>query len=330
MERSCFVICDSEAVYAEKLSFILGKKINFPVYVCSLPEQIEEIESVFPIEILLLEEKCYGKVRPNIAKRIIYLTQTRDNIEKEEGIYKYQSADQILSDLLNIYMGEEDKELLKQSRYKECTLIGIYSPIHRVGKTAFAIALGKALAKKERVLYLNMEEYSGWEERFCMKSSQTLADLLYYTRQENSKIRTKINVITEKIEQLEYIAPMKISEDLKAVTYEEWKTLFKQLLQLRLYKKIIIDFGECIQGLWGLLGMCQKIYMPIIQQKESLAKVTQFEKNADLLGYKEVLNKIVQLEITEDLENYVRDLLKKEERQCDSSRAVSWEDIGKN
>lgn len=330
MERSCFVICDSETVYAEKLSFILGKKINFPVYVCSFPEQIEEIEKVFPIEILLLEEKCCGKVRINIAKRIIYLTQTRDNMEKGDRIYKYQSVDQILSDLLNIYMGEEDQELLKQSKYRECKIIGIYSPVHRVGKTSFAIALGKALAKEERVLYLNLEEYSGWEDRLCRQSSQTLADLLYYVRQENSKIRTKISMVAGKMEQLEYIAPMKVSEDLKAVTYEEWQTLFKQLLQLRVYKTIIIDFGECVQGLWKLLGMCQKIYMPIIRQQESLAKVNQFEKNADILGYKEVLDKIVQLEIAENLENYVRDLLKKEERQCDSSRAVSWEDIGKD
>ena len=330
MKSRCFVVCDSEIVYAEKLSFILGKKIDFPVYVCSLAEQIEEIANELPIEILLLEEKFSGKVQENIAKRVIYLTRERENVEEKQRIYKYQSADNILSDLLNIYAGEEDRDILRQSRYKECSIIGVYSPVHRVGKTTFAIALGKELAKEERTLYLNLEEYSGWEDRMMMKSSRTIADLLYYTRQENSRISTKVSVMTEKIGQLEYIAPMKISEDLKAVTYEEWQELFDQLLHLRLYRKIIIDFGECVQGLWKLLEMCRRIYMPINRQRESVAKVTQFEKNADVLGYGEILDKIIQLEIAEDMEGYVKDLLKKEEKQCDAGRTVSWEDIGKD
>ena len=330
MKSRCFVVCDSEIVYAEKLSFILGKKIDFPVYVCSLAEQIEETANELPIEILLLEEKFSGKVQENIAKRVIYLTRERENVEEKQRIYKYQSADNILSDLLNIYAGEEDRDILRQSRYKECSIIGVYSPVHRVGKTTFAIALGKELAKEERTLYLNLEEYSGWEDRMMMKSSRTIADLLYYTRQENSRISTKVSVMTEKIGQLEYIAPMKISEDLKAVTYEEWQELFGQLLHLRLYRKIIIDFGECVQGLWKLLEMCRRIYMPINRQRESVAKVTQFEKNADVLGYGEILDKIIQLEIAEDMEGYVKDLLKKEEKQRDAGRTVSWEDIGKD
>ena len=330
MKSRCFVVCDSEIVYAEKLSFILGKKIDFLVYVCSLAEQIEEIANELPIEILLLEEKFSGKVQENIAKRVIYLTRERENVEEKQRIYKYQSADNILSDLLNIYAGEEDRDILRQSRYKECSIIGVYSPVHRVGKTTFAIALGKELAKEERTLYLNLEEYSGWEDRMMMKSSRTIADLLYYTRQENSRISTKVSVMTEKIGQLEYIAPMKISEDLKAVTYEEWQELFDQLLHLRLYRKIIIDFGECVQGLWKLLEMCRRIYMPINRQRESVAKVTQFEKNADVLGYGEILDKIIQLEIAEDMEGYVKDLLKKEEKQRDAGRTVSWEDIGKD
>ena len=300
------------------------------MYVCSLAEQIEKIANELPIEILLLEEKFIGKVQTNIAKKVIYLTQERGNMEEKQTIYKYQSADNILSDLLNIYAGEEDRDILRQSRYKECSIIGVYSPVHRVGKTAFAIALGQEVAREERTLYLNLEEYSGWEDRMMTKSSQTLADLLYYMRQENGRISTKVNIMAGKIGQLEYIAPMKISEDLKAVTYDEWRELFRQLLHLRLYRKIIIDFGECVQGLWKLLEMCKKIYMPINRQREALAKVKQFEQNAHILGHGEVVDKVVQLEVAEDTESYVKELLKKEGKQCDTGRTVSWEDIGKD
>ena len=82
---------------------------------------------------------------------------------------------------------------------------------------------------------------------------------------------------------MEYIARSKISEDLKAVTYDEWRELFRQLLHLRLYRKIIIDFGECVQGLWKLLEMCKKIYA-INRQREALAKVKQLSKMHIFLG----------------------------------------------
>ena len=40
--------------------------------------------------------------------------------------------------------------------------IAVYSPVGRTGKTGFALALGKEIAKKRRTLYLNLEEYSGF------------------------------------------------------------------------------------------------------------------------------------------------------------------------
>ena len=51
----------SETIYAEKLSFILEKKIDFPVYVCSLAEQIEKIANELPIENIAFRRKIHWK-----------------------------------------------------------------------------------------------------------------------------------------------------------------------------------------------------------------------------------------------------------------------------
>ena len=40
-------------------------------------------------------------------------------------------------------------------------MIGIYSPVHRIGKTKFALRLGQKMARQVPVLYLNLEGYSG-------------------------------------------------------------------------------------------------------------------------------------------------------------------------
>ena len=43
-------------------------------------------------------------------------------------------------------------------------VIGVYSPIHRIGKTQYALQLAKEFAKKGNTLYLNLEAYAGRQE----------------------------------------------------------------------------------------------------------------------------------------------------------------------
>ncbi|MDQ9824849.1 hypothetical protein RFZ44_16190, partial [Acinetobacter sp. 163] len=62
--------------------------------------------------------------------------------------------------------GEEKKALPQQFAVlkKTTEILGVYSPVGRCLKTSFALALGQILARERAVLYLNLEEYSGFEE----------------------------------------------------------------------------------------------------------------------------------------------------------------------
>ena len=42
----------------------------------------------------------------------------------------------------------------------------VYSPVKRCGKTCFALTLGQILAKRQSVLYLNLEECAGFRPIF--------------------------------------------------------------------------------------------------------------------------------------------------------------------
>src|SRR5699024_5654064 len=63
-------------------------------------------------------------------------------------------------------------------------MIGIYSPVHRIGKTKFALRLGQKLARQIPVLYLNLEGYSGGAHYFQEGADKDLGDLLYFLKQE--------------------------------------------------------------------------------------------------------------------------------------------------
>ena len=54
--------------------------------------------------------------------------------------------------------GDEKQIFLKNYREKRnCKVIAVYSPVRRIGKTTYAIRLGRKLAKEANVLYLGME-----------------------------------------------------------------------------------------------------------------------------------------------------------------------------
>ena len=162
-------------------------------------------------------------------------------------------------------------------------------------------------------MYVNFEAYSGWEERVGRKEPYTLADLLYYAKQEKGNLETRIGIMTGYFDELAYIAPMEISEDLKAVTPKEWMELLETLQNRRIYKSIILDFDECVQGLWEMLSECGVIYMPVREGKVSRAKLLQFERNAKVLGYEDLLEKIVKIRLGRDISETVRQILKREE-----------------
>ena len=49
------------------------------------------------------------------------------------------------------------------------------------------------------------------------EGTQTLADVLYYARQEQSNIGTVLTTIVRHSENLDYIVPMPVSEDIKEI-----------------------------------------------------------------------------------------------------------------
>ena len=326
MDNRYFIICDSEPVYSQQLAENLSKKmIDFQIHVCSSLEQVQKLQENGTIHILLVEDRFPKEEREKIeAKYRFVLTQRMEQQkdEHENPVYKYQSSDHIFEEIMKECLKQDETIFYGQS-CKGGQLIGVYSPIGRIGKTTFAVELGKEIAKKEKVLYLNLETYSGWKERFLLEGAASLEDLLYYAKQETGNIGIRMEMMIQHFDDLDYIPPLSVSEDLKAVSFEEWENFFEVLLKQSPYQKIIIDFSESVQGLWKLLQMCATIYFPVCEDEESKAKIQQFEDNLKLLGYEELLERINKVEIEKDVDNFVKRLIKKEEKRCDTGRAAS-------
>lgn len=120
-----------------------------------------------------------------------------DWFQEEVPVYRYQSAEIILQKVTGRM--ELKEKVVADTSVRG--LIGVYSPIHRIGKTKFAIRTARQLGRSVPVLYLNLEGNSGDNYYFQNREGNDLGDLLYYMRQDNMNLGLKlVGMIRQKAE----------------------------------------------------------------------------------------------------------------------------------
>lgn len=294
------VICDSEEGYAQALAmyFMRKKELAAEVQVCSTVTQVMELEKTKKIHLLFLAGEYAKEAKGKLQAEKIFLLMTgTEEADGENQVYKYQSGEKIVEDMIRICGPEasENESIYKGGRKQGGKIIGIFSPVHRIGKTTYGLKLGEEMAATENVLYLNLEIYGGIGGHF-EEGEQTLADVLYYARQEKGNLGLLLTTVVKHRKNLDYIVPMPVAEDVKSVKAEEWLMLIRRILEQSIYDVIILDLDEGISGVYELLRACTKIYLLYTQDLYGQAKLRQFENEVNLLGYEDILRKLVRKE----------------------------------
>lgn len=318
MNERNLVICDSEIHYAYGLGEnISGRnELAVRVFVCTDLNKVRRFQEKRQIHILVLGEKVWKEERKDIHAEQIFILTSEMGIPlegNENEIYRFQSADRILSEIFETYSDKTNQNILKHVRKSKQKVIAVYSPIHRIGKTAFAIALGNELAKSGKTLYINLENYADIGGRFRYMEGKTLGDLLYYMKQEKGNMALRLSMMVTQINDLDYVPPIAMSTDLQEIKLEEWQNLFAQILQKSIYENVILDLGDGVQGLFGILQMCDRIYMPVLEDAVSSQKIEQYDINLQRLKLTDVQQNTYRFTAVDDMEEYARKLVKGEQ-----------------
>lgn len=301
MGRS-FIICDKEEGYAQALAafFLRKKELALQIQVCSSPEQAADIQEEQEADILIIHDAWPMEERRKVRAENRFVLTESGNADLEDGetaLYRYQSGEALLAEMMQNCGGEfrTAGELFLRQKNSHARVIGVFSPVHRLGKTAYALKLGKELGASSTVLYLNMELYGGLGGHFPEEGS-TLADALYYSRMEGKELGWMLAAMVSHMGPLDYLLPARVSEDVKAVPAEDWRHLLDQIVSEGMYETLILDLDEGIRGLYDLLRMCTEIHMPVEGDALAAAKVLQFEEELHILGYEDVKPKIRKME----------------------------------
>ena len=147
----------------------------------------------------------------------------------------------------------------------------------------------------------------------------SLSDLLYYVRQENTNLIHKLSTVVCSIENLDYVPPVLSPVDLHETTQEEWERLLREIALHSNYEVLLLDIGESACQTYQLLEKCKKIYMPVLTDWISQAKVEQFEKLMRIWDMKEILGKIEKLKLP---------YYTSKERGVEYVKQLMWSELG--
>lgn len=285
-------------------------------------ERQKEIDVFLGSEELLLEEKKIHKV-----KQCIYLSSgNRAEQAETDVIYKYQSKECIMKEFLEccrFCAGTRVTGLRRNTK-----LLGVYSPIGRCGKTTLAMVLGQVLAEKQKVLYMSFEEWPGFGRIIGEGNGMDISDLIYYIKQGKKDIGMYLNGMLIDLNGLKIIPPVTKTPDIQELSEEEINGIIEKVLINSEFDIVLVDVGNCVKTLFSILEPIEKIYMPVLKDQVSKAKLLEFLDFLEHSKYSVYTEKFKQCSFKEtdyvegetleelyygDFGTYVKELLREEE-----------------
>ena len=307
-------ILDTDQDYVQRLSDYMNARNSFPfeaqafTSIRSLAASLrEEMPEVVLIADELIDEELTGLIPEKNSIRLIRLTADPE-AEDKNSICRYQPADRLIEQLLQRISGSEgyvpEKGALMKSagqssniKLSNIKLYGVYSPVGRCGKTGFALTLASVLGNRNKVLYLNLEDYSGFDALSRQHGGGDLTDLIYFLREDREALIYRLGSLMRTLGRFDYIPPAAASSDLADVESTEWIALINEIAGTGEYDVLILDIGSQVRQVCSLLRACTKIFMPVLDDPVSRAKLNEFMKNLKRQGAEKLGDRIMRLQV---------------------------------
>lgn len=339
MEHKILALCDPEEDYAGQLAAYLQSYKEFPweVQVYTGLPQLSDSGKTQQIDLLVVAESLYRPELPVEATATVLLNESglvRWSCLK--NVDKYQPAENVLKELLGVYMEREDDFFPRLETGRQTRIVGMYSPVRRCLQTSFALTYGQILAEKYRTLYLNFEHYAGMPQLLPGEKGRDLSTLLYYMKSDREKFALRMKILVQKKGSLDYIAPAYMGQNLIYITAQEWQQFLWKIGESGEYDYVILDLSENMQGLLEILRKCCRVYMLIKEDPVARCKIDQYEQILSLYEYEDVKEKTrkyhlplfhqlpdqIEQYTRGDLAEYVRKLIEEEESDFEYSAQV--------
>jgi len=257
-------VLDREQEYLEQLQAYLVRKKEcfFKVWTFWDIELYQKAAKKEKFDVLLVTGSFLEEID-------IHDTDTKIILFREEGIpkfaegipsvSKYQSAEQIFLQISAFFWQENlpRDELISGKRTE---MIGIYSPIHYYNQMLFSVTMAQILGEQQKVLYLNLQEHSGFYAVTATEAAEDMGDLIYGMMHREHNFSAGLHRIRRTLLNFDYIPPAVNPEHLSEIPKNLYEELFLELKNGSGYDVVIVDFGNIFLGFAEILSIFEILY----------------------------------------------------------------------
>lgn len=226
---------------------------------------------------------------------IVYISDDK----KQDGIYQYQSVSKIATEMLDKCLefypeltGSSEKKKQKESKW-----IGFYSPCRSLLQSSIALTMGQLLGEEKKVLYINFEAFAGFQGILQRESEQDLSDFIFYLKEDEAKMKLRLQTMLSQIGNLYYLPPISSFLDLQDMTQSDWNQFFEIISQQIDMDVVILDLSELVKGLPDVLSACEEIYTCYDENEIAKEKLKQYKRFIVHIQRQDILDKTAEYEI---------------------------------
>lgn len=300
IRNGMLAIFDYELDYGNHLMNYINRKskLSFQTSSFSNIDSLLEYAAENPIDILLIGEDAEKELDTlrDKAKNIYILTKGQEIEDSPYPcIYKFQSANQIVMNILEYYLedGNNKMGLIKttsNSKKVICTL----SLDEKSKKNLVSLALSNYYGLSYKTLYVNLEFFS--QLSFLkLEESPGFSELLYYIKQKNQNLMIKLNSMIHHCNHFDLIPPASHYQDLLEMTEEDIDFFLQCLLDYSDYDVIVFDVTYTGNNILSLFHFCDSIYITLENDFIARENRDTFYKQLREGKENEILNKIEEV-----------------------------------
>ncbi|MCM1258006.1 MAG: hypothetical protein NC307_09155 [Roseburia sp.] len=257
-------VVDREREYLEQLLAYLVRKKEcfFKVWIFWDTQMYQRAADSEKFDAILVTGECLEELD-------LQMLQTKIILFREDGIpgfashlpavSKYQSAEEIFSQI-SALLWQENPSRQEWIPGRRTKMVGVYSPVHHGSQMLFSLTMAGILGEQQKVLYLNLQENSGFYGVTDSCAREDIGDLIYGMMQKDHDFQAGLHRIRRTFLNFDYIPPAVNPEHLSEIPQNLYEELFIGLKNTSGYDVVIVDFGMAFLGFAQILPIFETVY----------------------------------------------------------------------
>lgn len=282
-------IYDSDTKYTTRFVefFQKRKDFDFEISAFTKKESLGDFLNQHKIEILLL---CDGLSLEGISKeniKYIYMISDHPGREKDceyPNIFKFQTARELMSEVILDYQGKE-QEITSSYGTGKFSIISVFTPIPSATKAKIAWSLAMILSEKKKILFIPLEVLPLPVLSHEDDSNQGLSELIYYLKDNNPSIITKMKSLLRSTGNLSYLSGLTQGLDLLSLSKEDICNLVEELKKHTDYDTVVFYLSFYSDSVVEVMRYSETVWIAAEDKPFERAIIKEWERQMEFIGF---------------------------------------------